>query len=138
MQVKVMFLDAETNQFEHVATVTVNKAYSGSIEDEKDACEFAFLRTQNIFGSWSQGPYFNKPTCVETNIDTRCFSDEVNEDYSACVEVVKPLEDNWFGATCFGHRSSMVGDRFIVNDNIYICRGVGFSLYDENLAKQFS
>ena len=122
MQVKVMFLDAETNQFEHVATVTVPRAIN--TDDEKDACEFAFLRTQNIFGSWSKGPFF--------------ADGELNEDYSEWVEVVKPLIDNWFGATQLGHRSSMVGDRFIVNDNIYICRGVGFSLYDENLAKQFS
>lgn len=119
MQVKVMFLDSETNQFEHVATVTVPRAIT--TDDERDACEYAFLRTQNIFGSWSKGPFF--------------ADGEPNEDYNENVEVIAPLQ-TYMGNT-LGHRSSMVGDRFIVNDNIYICRGIGFSRYDENLAKQF-
>jgi hypothetical protein len=37
------------------------------------------------------------------------------------------------GGRKYGHRSSMVGDLFVVNGNIYVCKGIGFELYEKEL-----
>jgi hypothetical protein len=118
MQVKVIHFDFETKKFDTVALVNVPQHQLGFNEADKDACEYAFARTQNIFGSWSKGSVFE--------------DGEHNEDYSENVEVVAALP-TYLGRT-LGHRSSMVGDLFVVNGNIYVCKGIGFELYEENMA----
>lgn len=115
MLVKVTHFDFETKKFEDVALVNVPAHQFGFNAPEIDACEYAFARTQNIFGSWSKGPQFE--------------DGEHNEDFSENVEVIAPLPV-YLGRT-LGHRSSMVGDLFIVNGNIYVCKGVGFELYEQ-------
>lgn len=117
MIVKVIHFNAETSKFETVANVNVPKYQLGFNEADKDACEYAFARTQNIFGSWSMGPQFE--------------DGGHNEDYSENVQVIAPLE-TYMGRT-LGHRSSMIGDLFVVNGNIYICKTVGFELYEKEL-----
>lgn len=117
MIVKVIHFNSETEKFEPVALVNVPKHQLGFNDADTDACEYAFARTQNIFGSWSKGPAFE--------------DGEHNEDFSENVEVIAPLPTH-MGRT-FGHRSSMVGDLFAVNGNIYVCKGIGFELYTEEL-----
>lgn len=69
--------------------------------------EYAYMATQNRFGSWSKGKTF-----VAEGETIK------NEDYNPNVTVVMPLEEV-FG-TVYGHRSSMVNDVFTLffeNDN---------------------
>ena len=117
MIVKVLYHDLEAGEFVHVANVNVPKHQLGFQNDELDSCEYAFARTQNIFGSWSKGPQFE--------------NGEHNEDFSENVEVVQPLLT--CGGKEYGHRSSMIGDLFVVNGNTYICKTVGFKLYEKEL-----
>ena len=114
MIVKVVHFDNETGKFEAVALVNVPKHQLGFNGPDQDACEYAFARTQNIFGSWSKGPTFE--------------DGEHNEDFSENVEVIAPLPVH-LGRT-LGHRSSMIGDLFVVNGNIYMCDTFGFKLYE--------
>lgn len=118
MIVKVVHFDPATSAMDTVALVNVPKHQLGFNNDEIDACEYAFARTQNIFGSWSRGPQFE--------------DGEHNEDYSENVEVIQPLVT--CGGKTYGHRSSMVGDLFVVNGNIYMCKGIGFELYEKEFA----
>ena len=118
MLVKVIHFDATTSAMDTVALVNVPKHQLGFKEADMDACEYAFARTQNIFGSWSKGPQFEDGTN--------------NEDFSENVEVIQPLLT--VGGKEYGHRSSMVGDLFVVNGNIYICKGIGFELYEKEVA----
>lgn len=119
MLVKVVHFDPTTNAMDPIAVVNVPKYQLGfNSNSEIDACEYAFARTQNIFGSWSMGPTFE--------------DGEHNEDFSENVDVVMPLVT--VGGRKYGHRSSMVGDLFIVNGNIYVCKGVGFKLYEQEPA----
>ena len=119
MLVKVMYHDLEAGEFIHVANVNVPKHQIGFNKNtEIDACEYAFSRTQNVFGSWSRGPEFE--------------DGGHNEDFSENVEVVQPLVT--FNGKAYGHRSSMIGDLFIVNGNIYMCDTVGFKLYEREVA----
>ena len=117
MIVKVIHFDPATSAMDTVALVNVPQHQLGFNNDEQDACEYAFTRTQNIFGSWSKGPQFE--------------DGEHNEDYSENVQVIQPLVT--CGGKSYGHRSSMVGDLFVVNGNIYICKGIGFELYEKEL-----
>lgn len=118
MIVKVVHFDAATSAFETVALVNVPKHQFGFKNDELDACEYAFARTQNIFGSWSMGPTFE--------------DGEHNEDFSENVEVIQPLMT--VGGRKYGHRSSMIGDLFIVNGNVYMCKTFGFELVEQEPA----
>ncbi len=118
MQVKVIHFDIETKKFDDIAIVNVPAHQLGFKNDELDACEYAFARTQNVFGSWSRGPVFE--------------DGEHNEDFSENVQVIADLP-TYMGRT-LGHRSSMVGDLFVVNGNIYVCKGIGFELYDHQPA----
>lgn len=118
MIVKVIHFDSMTSKFEPVALVNVPKHQLGFNKGDKDACEYAFMRTQNIYGSWSRGPVFE--------------DGETNEDYSENVEVIAPLP-TYMGRT-LGHRCSMIGDLFVVNGNIYICKILGFELYEKEVA----
>jgi hypothetical protein len=118
MLVKVIHFDATTSAMDTVALVNVPKHQLGFNSDEQDACEYAFARTQNIFGSWSMGPQFE--------------DGQHNEDFSENVEVIQPLLS--CGGKTYGHRSSMVGDLFVVNGNIYMCKGCGFELYEKEFA----
>jgi hypothetical protein len=115
MLVKVIHFDATTSAMDTVALVNVPSHQLGFKEAELDACEYAFARTQNIFGSWSMGSTFE--------------DGEHNEDFSENVEVVMPLLT--IDGRKYGHRSSMIGDLFVVNGNIYMCDTFGFKRYEE-------
>jgi len=90
---------------EHVANVAVID--TNCVED---ALEQAWRRIQNVGGSWSRGPEFKDGT--------------PNYDYHPSIEVIKPLEEH--DGHIYGHRSAMVGDRFVVNDLSYEVAICGF------------
>lgn len=82
-----------------------------------DSLEYAFHRTQNINGSWS------KEDIGETNFD---WSDDVTE--IAPLQVIDGVE--------YGHRSSMVGDIFVVEGHgTYTVDFFGFKTTPEALKK---
>ena len=99
MKVTVYHNDRETNSFVRVAVV------NAPMNDEKAALEYAYRWTQNIMDSWSH------PSGVE----------DKNDDVEIVGEL--PVHD---GKT-YGLRSSMMGDRFYVEDgDAYECAMVGF------------
>jgi len=84
----------------HVATINAPDNL-----DRDNALEYAFMATQNIEGSWSQ------PN---------------NPDYSPSITVRLPLRV--VNGRVMGHRSSMVGDRFVTpGGNIYEVSSFGFT-----------
>lgn len=90
----------------HVANVTITD--TNSVES---ALEKAWEMTNNIGGSWSMGEVL--PDGTE------------NYDYHPEVEVMAPLPTH-LGRT-YGHRSSMVGDLFVVNHELpYKVASCGF------------
>jgi hypothetical protein len=80
--------------YQHVANVS----YPSGGGDIEDALDFAWRRCQNIDGSWSRGKVMP--------------DDSLNEDWSPDVEVVAPLPQHL--GRVYGHRSAMVGDRFVI------------------------
>lgn len=101
MLVKVFF--GENTGWIHVADVTASDEHK---DYPKRALEYAYTSTQNISGSWSRGPM--------VQIDNEYV---VNADYNENVKVVEPLPV--INGKTYGHRSSMVGDIFSVNDEMY-------------------
>lgn len=81
----------------HVATVDAPR------ETVIEALEFAYEQTQNIMGSWSRPG---------------------NPDHNECVTVIAPLPI--IGGQIYGLRSSMVGDRFQIDDRTFEVHPVGW------------
>jgi hypothetical protein len=96
----------ETGNFVHIANIRV----SDDMTDEQ-ALEYAWRHTNNINGSWSIGPVYDDLT--------------PNDDYCEFVEVVAPLFV--FEGRTMGFRSSMVGDRFSIDDRVYEVASLGFN-----------
>ena len=88
----------------HVANIHVEQG------DTEWMLEQAYVRTQNIRGSWSRGPNFE--------------DGEINMDFNSNIQVIAPLEV--YEGKTYGHRSSMVGDEFELNGKIYRCDTIGF------------
>lgn len=98
MQIKVLFINPDTYEYEHVATVECQSS------DVDENLEYAFRWTQNIYDSWSK---------------------ELAEDRNPNVTIVKPLYVSTTG-DLYGHRSSMAGDRFVADGVTYECKILGF------------
>ena len=89
--------------------------------DLLDALEYAFERTQNIYGSWSRG---------------EMVEGQENQDYSEDVIWCEELQK--IDGKEYGHRSSMVGDIFTIADccstqikvSAYRVAGMGFEKVD--------
>ena len=89
------------------------------IKDHAAACEYAYHRTQNIFGSWS--------------------IKDGNADNCDSVLRIAPLHE--IDGKEYGLRSSMMGDEFIVHDDnawedcgqgsVYECAMLGFEFKHE-------
>ena len=78
--------------------------------DVMDALEYAYRWTNNINGSWSRSG--------------NAYSNEN-------VTEIAPLEDG------YGHRSSMMQDRFLTEDGWYEVAGFGFKKLDMHKVDQF-
>lgn len=111
MKVTVYYQDRETNSANRMCVVDCGD------RNVDDSLEYAFRLTQNIHGSWS------KEDIGETNFD---WSDDVTE--IAPLQVIDGKE--------YGHRSSMVGDIFVVEGHGTYTVGVfGFETTPEDLKK---
>ena len=98
MKVTVFYKDFETNSFTRVAVVNADTT------NEKAALEYAYRWTQNIMDSWSLK-----------------MENDGNDDVEVVGEL--PVVD---GKT-YGLRSSMVGDRFYVDEgDAWECAIMGF------------
>ena len=97
MQVKVYHTAFEETP-KHIATVETPCAV------HTEECEYAYRWTQNIMDSWSK----NMPGDGNEN-----------------VTVVEPLHVDDQGNE-WGHRSSAMGDHFLVDGVLYKCAAVGF------------
>lgn len=105
MIVKIFFQeDGKPGKFQHVANVAI------PLTNITRGLEYAYTSTQNISGSWSRGPMID-------NVE--------NPDFDECVKVLVPLPV--YGGKTYGLRSSMVGDVFSVNDELYKVDFVGFT-----------
>jgi len=105
MQVTVRHRDFETGAQKLVAIVQ-----APSELDLNGQLEFAWVKTQNIDGSWSYGPTLP--------------GGERNPDFSDAVRVIAPLPE--LNGRRYGHRSSMVGDHFTLGAAVYRCAQIGF------------
>lgn len=106
MLVEVFHFNHEKATHEKVAEVTLDAARS-----VEDALEYAWRWTNNLDGSWS--------------IQKMIFENGMlNGDYNASVKVCKPLTSH--EGKEYGHRSSMMGDHFVVEGVIYNVSMVGF------------
>lgn len=98
----------ETEGHKYVATIECGD------RDIDEALEYAWLRTNNIHGSWSRGEFVNG---------------EINNDFSE--DVVKVVDLPEFDGKVFGHRSSMIGDIFVIDGTKYRVAGHGFKAVSE-------
>ena len=85
------------------------------IEDDKKALEMAFHLTNNKIGSWSRGA------------EVRDLNGKLveNPDYSDKVIVTAPLKK--VDGVEYGHRSTSVGDKMVLDGREYRVDFVGFS-----------
>jgi len=99
MKVTVFHKDFETNAFVRVAVVNADTT------NEMAALEYAYRWTQNIMDSWSHP------------------SGEADKNQDVEVVAELPVHEG----KVFGLRSSMMGDRFYVEDgDAYECAMIGF------------
>ena len=115
MEIKVLHFDRDglgNRWFEHMATIDLSGHEFDNMSFQ-DALEYAYRYTQNIGGSWS----------MQRMLDYKGQLYE-NPDFNPLVTVVKPLDGE--NGEKWGHRSSMVGDRMIVNNQIFEVDSFGF------------
>ena len=79
-----------------------------------DALEYAYVRTQNIMGSWSKGPV------IEWDGE-----EHDNGDYSEDITVMQPLHVK--DGVEYGHRSTSMGDHILFGTVKYRVDSFGFS-----------
>ena len=118
LTVKVFHRERDTDVLTHVADI----AYRGSESDQRSpfdptpagierALDHAWRRTNNVDGSWSQGPWL-------------AGGAERNGDFSEDVTRIAPLPTH-LGRT-YGLRSSAVGDVFEIDGRRWEVASVGF------------
>ena len=112
MQVQVFYQERD-GSFSHIANITFQHLNLNDQVDVKEGLELSFHYTQNLSGSWSRGPRLEFEGSILKN-----------PDWTSNVEVVKPLEI--YNGQEYGHRSSMVGDRMIVDGRTYEVATFGF------------
>lgn len=103
MKIEVQHVKRDGAGFEPVARITIPDDVAKA-ETFEPALEYAWRWTNNIDGSWSRGELLGK------DVD-HLFP---NTDFNPNTEVLKPLR--YSEGNVYGHRSSMVGDRFIIDD----------------------
>lgn len=111
MQITVqhMIQNSETGNVEGFRDVAIVDA--SRFDDVNEALEYAYRYTNNVMGSWS---------IKETEFTLRDGSTMENGDYNDDVTVLYNRPDG------MGQRSSMMGDRFVVDGVVYKCAAFGF------------
>jgi hypothetical protein len=119
MKVDVFHTDfkstAPTRTFKKVAVVTADAVSASPVATESEALDYAYRWTNNIEGSWS------KKVAWLYDSNNKMFE---NGDFNVDVEVVAPLLE--VDGKTLGHRSSMVGDKFVVNGKEFAVATFGF------------
>jgi len=97
----------------HFGEDTVVASVDVGSREGYNALEYAFERTNNIFGSWSKPSQF-------------MFNDEIiiNKDFSEDVTVIAPLPV--VDGIEYGLRSTSIGDKMIFQGKIYEVDVIGF------------
>lgn len=113
--VKVYFqrfnkLSGQPEGHELVAVIAAEESNPAAQGGLNGALEYAWMRSQNIWGSWSRGEFFE--------------NGEPNQDFSPNVLVAKALAMH--DGKPIGHRSSMIGDIFEIDGVKYEAVGCGF------------
>ena len=104
----------EVNGYRDVAIVSVPEEIS-AFGTTTDCLEYAYRWTNNVLGSWS--------------IKQKTFEDGLeNGDYNEDVTVLYTRPDR------MGQRSSMMGDRFVVDGVVYKCAVFGFKVVERENA----
>lgn len=109
--------EGDNAPFTHVANVDVPDELATK-QTYMAACEIAYTRTQNISGSWSRGPKIEYGGNLV-----------YNDDYDPSVTVLVPLHK--VHGVDYGLRSSMIGDRFVIDGDTYVCATFGFEPVSE-------
>lgn len=99
----------------HVANVTMTSIP----KNHEYALERAYDATQNVMGSWSRGEFIDDNGKAHRN-------DDYNRVPGTSIEVTAPLPI--YKGETYGHRSSMVGDKFVIGDYTYEVSHIGFKL----------
>jgi len=82
---------------------------------DTQALEFAFKKTNNIMGSWSQGKTFE--------VGDKTF---INEDWCGSVKVMAELPVSKRTGQTMGLRSTSMGDQMLIGNKKYKVDMVGF------------
>lgn len=106
--------DCETGAIVDYTPVAEVNAFE--FNEVEDALEYAYRWTNNVMGSWSR-----KEQVFENGAE--------NGDYNDNVKVLAPLHKGGMGL-----RSSMMGDRFIVDGETYRVAAFGFKKVDVEAA----
>ena len=119
MKVDVFHADFDdtgpTGTFTKVAVVTADTVSASPVTTESEALDYAYRWTNNLEGSWSKKMawlYDSSNKMVD------------NGDFNVDVEVVAPLPK--VDGKVFGLRSSMMGDKFVVNGKEFAVATFGF------------
>ena len=107
MNVEIWYSNGD-GTFKHMANMDLAGLNPDS---DENLLEFAYVRTQNHMGSWSQGPEFE--------------DGERNSDFHPAITVIELLHVDEQGRT-WGHRSSMMGDIFKIKGKSYEVDFIGF------------
>ena len=91
---------------------------AGRFDDVDQALEYAYRYTNNVMGSWS---------IKEEYLPMRDGTMIENGDYNEDVTVLYTRPDG------MGQRSSMMGDRFVVEGVVYECAAFGFTAVAEEV-----
>lgn len=103
-------LSGKREGYEAVAVVNADPSNPAAQGGVNGALEYAWMRSQNIYGSWSKGEFHE--------------SGEENHDYSPNVIVLASLKV--IDGRQIGLRSSMMGDVFMIDGDIYEAKMMGF------------
>ena len=119
MKVDVFHADFDdtgpTGTFTKVAVVTADPVSASPVTTESEALDYAYRWTNTLEGSWS------KKVAWLYDSSNKMFD---NGDFNVDVEVVAPLPK--VDGKVFGLRSSMMGDKFVINGKEFAVATFGF------------
>tara|TARA_R110002020_G_scaffold315345_1_gene530499 strand:+ start:245 stop:595 length:351 start_codon:yes stop_codon:yes gene_type:complete len=113
---KILVQHAESNRDGEVTGYTdVAEVNASDFKDVDAALEYAYRYTNNVMGSWSIKEQF---------LPMRDGNEMPNGDYNDDVTVLRHRPDG------MGQRSSMMGDRMIVDGKTYEIAAFGFKMME--------
>lgn len=114
---KIIVQHRETNRDDQTTGYTdVAEVNASHFNDLDAALEYAYRYTNNVMGSWSIQKEF---------LPMRDGTSGINGDYNKNVTVLRHRPDG------MGQRSSMMGDRMVVDGQTYEVAAFGFKMIEE-------